>query len=372
MTVTRAILVVVLLGSGLAHAQMAASSPAPEAAPIPQDARADSTASDLYEEALRAEAEGKRLVAQELARQALEASPNGRYSISIRRFIDRLTTETLLGQPAAKPDSPTGSRVAYVLSGGILGAIAGTIGGVGLATQSAGDTESFNGSVIAATALVGTTLGIAATLLSMGAVSDGSIPAQMWTGGTFAAWLATASLVLTQSPDAGTFSAIYGLGIAAGAVAGIVIGATTSLTAGDGLAGLVLGNLLVLDGLAFESSDASSTSIGASILILSVIGYLGGELLNTQIHWSSGRWGLILLSTVLGAALGAVIGVAANTSSGAPAAVAVGSLVGFGAGCLATQWMNPEGPRGVAPPPSEVRSLSARPMGPRAAFSWAF
>jgi hypothetical protein len=366
---TRAILVAVVLGSGLARAQVG---PPPQAPDLNRDTPADRAASDLYEEALRANAEGKRLIAGQLANEALDVSPNGRYAASIRRFIDRLTTETLLEQPAPNPSSPIGSRVAYVLSGGLLGAIAGTAGGFGLSIETTYDTTSFNGSVIAAMALVGTTIGIAATLLSMGAVNDGSVPAQMWTGATFAAWLATATLLMTQSPDTGVFSAIYSTGIAAGAVAGTLIGAATSLTGGDGLAGLVLGNLLILDGLAFESSGGSSAALGASILVLSTLGYLGGELLNTQIHWSSGRWGLILLSTVLGAALGAVIGVAANVSNATPAVVAVGSLVGFGGGCLATLWMNPEGPPGVPPPPSEARSLSARPMGPQAVLSLAF
>ncbi len=67
------------------------------------------------------------------------------------------------------------------------------MGGFSLAIENSGDTESFNGSVIAALALVGTTLGITAGLLSMGAVTDGSIPAQMWAGATFAAWVATGS-----------------------------------------------------------------------------------------------------------------------------------------------------------------------------------
>jgi hypothetical protein len=106
--------------------------------------------------------------------------------------------------------------------------------------------------------------------------------------------------------------------------------------------------------------------------VLSTIGYLGGELLNSRIHWSSGRWGLILLSTILGAGLGALIGVAANSADATPAVLAVGSLVGFGSGCLATLWMNPEGPREAPPPSSEPRNLGTRPRAPQAAFTWAF
>jgi len=340
---------------------------------------ADRNASNLYEEAVRAEALGKKMMAQQLAQQALDVSPNGRYSPAIGRLLDRLTSQSLsqsLGEePTRKGDAAVGSRVAYVVSGGLIGGAAGAL--------FAGAAQGTSGSLIAGIGLVGAVVGVGLTLATMSAVDDGSIPTHLWSWGTFGLWVAGSVVLLSgPNPSANAISGLAGAGLTAGAVVGALLGGLTNLTVGDGTAGLVLGSLLIGEVLLIEGSDILATNpdantasqvVGGTSLALAIVGYLGGELLNHQIHWSGGRWGLIFLSAALGAAVaGLLSGVTNSNASTTLGLLAGGEAVGFGVGCVSTLGMSPEGAPGTAPPFSgQVQGMSM-PATPRATLAWTF
>jgi len=346
-----------MLASGLARAQVAEND---------DESPADRQASLNYEEALRADVLGKHLEAQQLAAQALAVSPDGRYAPAARRLLEHLTADALSEPARVSGDRALGSKIAYVLSGGILGGGTGFLLGIGS-----------NTSLGAGISLVGIAVGVGATLLSTPAVHDGSAPVHLWSWGTYGAWMAGAAALL-WNVDGSTAAKLIGVGAAVGGLLGSLLGTATDLTAADGLAGLVVGNQVLGDVLIFEIalaySSLSPATIGATILALGTVGYVGGELLNHRIHWSPGRWGLILLSAVVGTAFASLPLLASVTSSGPAVAtlLAAGSILGFTVGCVVTIGMHPDDARR---PPIPVRGSPAAallPAVPAGTLAWAF
>ncbi len=358
--------VAVLCGSRLALAQ---PTPAP---PANAEDAADQSASSLYEEALRAEALDKLIVAQQLAQRALDVSPNGRYSAAIQLLIDRLASKTLWEKPIPASETALGSQAAYVVSGG---------SSAQRREPSSGAPKGASGQGIAAIAIGGALIGVSLATASMSAVHDGSMPTHLWSGGIFAASLAVGALLLAGPNVSGnTYAGVAGAGLLAGAVAGGLLGGLTKLTAGDGSAGLVLGIQLVGEALLIEGSRIvgsnpinDSQVVGGTTLALTLVGFIGGEVLNQQAHWSGSRWGLVLLIATLGAALGGLLAATGSSGvSGALGAMAAGNAVGFAVGCLATSGMPPDVSRRTASQSSDQLHGRSLPAIPRAAFAWVF
>jgi len=78
-----------------------------------------------------------------------------------------------------------------------------------------------------------------------------------------------------------------------------------------------LGEVLQIEGAVILANNPDSTTasqvVGATSLVLALVGYIGGELLNHQIHWSGGRWGLVFLSAFLGVGLGGLLAAVTST-----------------------------------------------------------
>jgi hypothetical protein len=353
----------------------------------------DQNAATLYEEALRAETLGKKILALQLAQQALDASPNGRYSPAVGRLLHRLTAATLANEPvpgaemlgslpppsasvpAYKGETPIGSRVAYVVSGGLIG------GGAGALFGAAG--QSVSGSEIAGLGLLGAVVGVGLTLATSFAVDDGSMPTHLWSWGVFGATVAGGAILLAQNsnPSGSLIAGLLGAGMLAGAVIGGVLGGVTTLTGGDGAAGLVLGSDLVGELALIETSyilgnnpdgNTAAQVVGGTMLGLALVGFIGGELLNHQIHWSGSRWGLIFLSTALGAGLaGLLAGITNSNASTVLGLLAGGDALGFAVGCVSTIGMSPDVSRQNAPAFSGEQGMRM-PAIPRATFAWEF
>lgn len=83
--------------------------------------------------------------------------------------------------------------------------------------------------------------------------------------------------------------------------------------------------LLLMEAIAETSEQVA----GGRMLGLAIVGYIGGELLNHQIHWSGGRWGLVFLSAALGLGLAGLLAVVTSTNGTAGAGPLPRFPVGF-------------------------------------------
>jgi hypothetical protein len=344
-----------LLICGAARAQAPSpDAPTPPSTPplLTPEAAAESPdevrASELYEQAVAADARGKRFAARELAQKALDTSPNGRYAWAVIRLLNRLSAGLLTAEPASGPvlPDPTASRVAYVVSGALLGLADGLV--------FSGTVSGIDGTGVGASGLVGAGIGFGLSLVSAFAVNDGSVPAHLWVGALYGVGAAATLLLLEQGGLAGTgVAAQFGIAMTLGEVAGVLVAANTRLTPADALAGFTCGLHLPLVAVLAEFAALTSSSpssgisnsamslVGASALILGTAGLVGAEVLNQKVRWSGARWGLISLSGVLGSGLGALIAALATLSG--PAVLGIIALfdaIGLGIGTLATASMS--------------------------------
>jgi len=373
--------VVALLQVAVPGVARADNPPAP--APPPSTVAAP-TAEDesarRYEDAVRADAGGKLNEAKQLAQQGLALAPHGPYAASLQRLLDRIAHEELdrieqsrlrLKEPQfAARASPAAARGSFVFAGALAGISEGIL--VAGAANAGGPGTAGGG-------LAGLAIGLAATLASMSEVSDPAVPAHLWLGWLYGGFAGLAIAALAQGEGASV--ALGGaIGLPLGAAGGILTATLTDSTEGDAAAGLALfvhlAVLPVLFGVAFAPNGEISAQTAAGLALAGgTLGLLTGELLNHELGWSEGRWGLIWASGTLGGLVGLLILVAASaTGPGAVAGVAAGEILGLTIGIVATDGFLKEAPRGYqltttgSPPAANALPPSQGPSGraPRA------
>jgi hypothetical protein len=319
----------------------------------------------MYEDAVRADAQGKLNEAKQLAQQGLALSPHGPYAASLQRLLDRIAQEQLdqiqkehlqLTAPEfAARASPAATRVSWVVSGAFAG--------IGEGILIAGAAQA-SGSGIAGGGLAGFAVGLAAALATMSDVSDPAVPAHFALGWTYGLLAGLAIPAMAQTSSTGVLvSAAIGLPV--GALVGTLVGINADVTEGDAAAGSTLMLHLAVIPLLFAvtaSPNLSPQAAAAILLAGGTAGLVAGELANLDLHWSAGRWAYIGLIGLGGALVaGLVCAAASATGNGVFAVIAGGDLVGLAIGVPATQSLPDEAPRGyrfpVGTPPAALNAL---------------
>ena len=327
------LLIALLVAAAPVVAQPAAPAPAANEDP------ADVTARVRYERAIRADFDGRREDALREARACLDAKPDGRFADAARALIKRLDTgappapqaaPVAASEPQAETAAPAPVRSTGVGPRTEL-VISSTVSGLYISSLMAAATDSREKGTVA-WLMLGTGGTLAASIFATsGRHVPQSMPQMLQNGVGFGSWIAGISLSLANDSPSG--NKIAG-SIAAGATLGAVAGLASSpwLTGGDSGAmtnTMIYGGALPTALLYVLSGDkTNSDAYRWTALIGSSVGVFAGPLLNSQMHWSRGRWNLVSLGGGVGALMGGGVAVLAEAKNQSAAALVTAGAIG--------------------------------------------